>query len=169
MIMSISKNLDSAIFRDAMACFASGVTAITSDEEGVPFGMIATSVCSLSVDPATILVCVNKTATIHGVILRTNKFTVNLLSTEHTAVAGRFTSSRGQDRFDWDYWARDTEGLPQLIGAVVALRCDLIATHDAFTHTMFVGKIANVSMDGPHASHCLLWHRHRFAQSALCA
>ena len=60
--MTIVTNSNPDVFRQAMTCFASGVTAVTTREVGVPSGLIATSVCSLSVDPATVLVCVNKTA-----------------------------------------------------------------------------------------------------------
>jgi flavin reductase len=47
----------------------------------------------------------------------------------------------------------------------VVLRCELIASHDAFTHSIFIGKIGHASVNAPGAEQCLLWHRHRFAGS----
>lgn len=165
--MAILTSIQPDLFRDAMASFANGVTAITSDRNGVAAGMIATSVCSVSIDPASVLVCVNKTASIHGVIFEKQAFNVNLLSTDHIEVAERFASSKSAERFDWTLWKRDTRGIPELSDAVVILRCDLIASHDAYTHSIFIGQIGDACVNAPSARQCLLWHRHRFAGSAV--
>ncbi|MGH8417684.1 MAG: flavin reductase family protein [Pseudomonas sp.] len=167
--MSITRDLDPDLFRHAMTCFASGVTAITTQESGIPSGLIATSVCSLSADPATILVCINKNASSHDVILRTKSFAVNLLSADQASVAKRFISSSGTDRFDPGQWRDGTTGAPTLIDSVVAFDCSLIAVHDGFTHTIVVGKIEGVTVNEDVAADCLLWHRHGFAHSSLRA
>lgn len=135
----------------------------------MPSGMIATSVCSLSVDPATMLVCVNKAAAAHDVILRTKKFAVNLLSADQTSVAKRFASSRGADRFESAQWEDGSTGSPTLIGAVVVFDCSLIAVHDGFTHSIMVGQLEDAAVNENVATDCLLWHRHDFAQSTLAA
>ncbi|HEV2674753.1 MAG TPA: flavin reductase family protein [Aliidongia sp.] len=167
--MSNTTKADLDVFRQAMACFASGVTAITTREAGLPSGLIATSVCSLSTDPATMLVCVNKTASAHDVILRTKKFVVNLLSADQVSVARRFASSRGADRFDSAQWEEGRTGLPTLIDAVVVFDCCLIAVHDGFTHSIMVGQVAEAAVNEGRATSCLLWHRRDFARSMLRA
>jgi flavin reductase len=167
--MAITTEANPDIFRHAMTCFASGVTAITTREAGMPSGLIATSVCSLSVEPATMLVCINKSASAHDVILRTKKFAVNLLSANQISVAKRFTSTRGADRFESAKWAGGETGMPRLIDAVVVFDCDLIAVHDGFTHSILVGLLAEATVNEDSATDCLLWHRHNFAQSALPA
>lgn len=163
--MPTTTNVTPDVFRHAMTCFASGVTAITTREAGLPSGLIATSVCSLSVDPATMLVCVDKTASAHDVILRTKKFAVNLLSTDQTSVAQRFTSSRGADRFESTQWEDGGTGLPILIDAVVVFECGLIAVHNGFTHSIMVGQIAYATVNEDIAAGCLLWHHQNFAFS----
>ena len=167
--MPIRNNVNPDVFSYAMTCFASGVTAITTREAGLPSGLIATSVCSLSVDPVTMLVCVNKTASAHDVILRTKKFAVNLLSADQMSVASRFSSSRGADRFESTQWEEGSTGLPTLIDAVVVFECSLIAVHDGFTHSIMVGQIANATVNEDLATGCLLWHHRGFAQSTLRA
>lgn len=163
--MAIFSNVSADLFRDAMTCFASGVTAITAEEAGVSTGMIATSVCSVSMEPPTLLICVNKSASIHEVISRTRKFSVNLLATGHTGVVQRFMTSRGGERFDWEAWNRDPSYPPTLAGSVVAFNCDLIATHEAYTHTIMIGQVQRVDVDRDNASQCLLWHRQGFSAS----
>jgi len=165
--MSTLSSIRPDLFRDAMASFASGITAITSERNGVAVGMIATSVCSVSIDPASLLVCVNKTASMHSVIFEKQAFNVSLLSTDHIEVAERFAASKSEERFDWTLWKRDARGIPELRDAVVMLRCNLIATHDAYTHSIFIGQIGDARVHAPTAGQCLLWHRHRFAGSGV--
>ena len=98
--MSTLSSIQPDVFRDAMASFASGITAITSERGGLAAGMIATSLCSVSVDPASVLVCINKTASIHSVIFEKKAFNVSLLSIDQIDVAERFASSKAEDRFD---------------------------------------------------------------------
>jgi flavin reductase len=167
--MPITTHVNPDAFRHAMTCFASGITAITTREAGLPWGLIATSVCSLSVDPATMLVCVNKTASAHDVILRTKKFAVNLLSADQTPVAKRFTSSRGAERFEADQWEEGRTGVPTLIDAVVVFECSLVAVHNGFTHSIMVGQIADATVNEDVATGCLLWHHRDYAQSTLRA
>ncbi|MDR3399409.1 MAG: flavin reductase family protein [Pandoraea sp.] len=161
----MNEQISPDVFRHAMTCFASGVTAITTQEADMPSGLIATSVCSLSVDPATILVCVNKTASAHDVILRTQRFAVNLLSAEHVAVAKRFTSLRGPDRFDPTHWRTGQLDVPTLIDAAVVFECRLAKVHDGFTHSIIVGRIAEAVVNDEGATDCLLWHHRDFARS----
>lgn len=165
--MSTSTMMDANLFRQAMTSFAAGVTAITTQVDGVPSGLIATSVCSLSAEPPTVLVCVNKSASPHDVILKAKSFAVNLLSAEQADVAKHFNVAKGSDRFEPELWRTAVTGAPILIDSVVTLDCELIAVHDGFTHTIMVGKIVDVALNEQHAADCLLWHRQGFAHSSL--
>ncbi|GAC1348216.1 MAG: hypothetical protein NVSMB27_15440 [Ktedonobacteraceae bacterium] len=51
---------DREIFRNVIGRFASGVTDITTRAEQVNYGLTASAVSSLSLDPAMVLVCINK-------------------------------------------------------------------------------------------------------------
>jgi flavin reductase len=157
------------VFRDSMARFTSSVSAITTSGAGVPSGVLATSVCSLSADPPTILVCINKTASVHDIIVRTRSFAVNLLSEQQTDVAQRFNSEKGTARFDAARWTTSESGVPILMDSVVALDCKLIATHKGYSHTILIGEIIeSVLHDDPRMG-SLLWHQRRFAASAAHA
>jgi len=154
------------LFRNAMARFTNGVTAITTSENGQPFGLIATSVCSLSADPPTVLVCVNRTASAHDVILRAGIFAVNLLASDQKDVAQRFATEKGAARFDRSRWTVGASGAPLLDGSVVSLDCRVIAKHNGYSHTIVIGEItASIMHDDP-STHCLLWHQRGFASTA---
>ncbi|ODP35552.1 flavin oxidoreductase [Pandoraea sp. ISTKB] len=163
--MSMNEQISTDVFRHAMTCFASGITAVTTYEQGTPSGLIATSVCSLSADPATILVCVNKSASAHDVLLRTRRFAVNLLSAEQLPVARRFTSLRGPERFDPAHWRTGDLDVPTLLDAVVVFECQLAKVHDGFTHSIIVGQIVKATVNDAREADCLLWHHRDFAHS----
>jgi flavin reductase len=165
--MSITTTAET--FRNAMARFTNGVTAITATENGIPFGLIATSVCSLSADPPTVLVCVNRTASAHDVILRVRRFAVNLLSADQKDVVQRFTSTRGAERFDRARWVIGEHDAPVLTGSVVSLDCKVIATHNGYSHTIVIGEIIGSETHPDPAAHCLLWHQRNFACTAAAA
>lgn len=154
-----------ADFQRAMASFAAGITAITTQRDGCPVGIIATSVCSLSADPPSIIVCVNKDSSVHDAILQEGRFAVNLLSVAHCDVVQRFQSHKGDARFEPDIWASLETGAPILVNAAVALDCELLDRHDGYSHSIIVGGIKATRLaDAPHAD-CLLWHDRAYACS----
>ena len=63
-----------------MRHLAGAVTVIATGAPGHRFGLTATAVCSLSDEPPTLLVCVNRPASAHDVISRNGNFSVNLLA-----------------------------------------------------------------------------------------
>jgi flavin reductase len=156
-------------FQNAMSLFAAGVTAITTMRDGKPAGLIATSVCSLSADPPSVRVCVNKSAFAHDAIVTHGKFAVNLLSTDQCDVVERFREAKGHERFEAGQWTTLQTGAPVLADAAVVLDCTLGKCHDGFTHSIFVGVIEQISCQKDFDSSCLLWHARGFARSVpLC-
>jgi flavin reductase len=152
-------------FQNAMSLFAAGVTAITTMHDGQPAGLIATSVCSLSCAPPSIVVCVNKSASAHDAIVTHGKFAVNLLSVDQFDVVDRFREAKGHDRFEAGQWTTLETGAPVLADAAVVLDCTLGKHHDGFTHSIFVGVIEQISCRREVDSSCLLWHARGYARS----
>ncbi|HEY0593197.1 MAG TPA: flavin reductase family protein, partial [Thermoanaerobaculia bacterium] len=71
--------IDEAGFRKAMSCFASGVTVVTTEHDGVAYGMTVSAFSSLSLVPPLVLICVEKSARIHDAIPKAERFAVNIL------------------------------------------------------------------------------------------
>lgn len=135
-------------FKNAMRRLAATVSIIaTADEDGW-HGMTATSVTSVSMDPPSVLVCVNTTATLHKILHAGRRFSVNLLRASQEVHAGTFSSSkiRGADRFADHAWkASDEEdSLPYLVDAQSNLFCDIDQAVDYGTHTIFIGRVSAV-------------------------
>lgn len=149
-------------FRRAMGRFAGAVTLITTSENGRPSGMVATAVCSLSAEPPSILVCVNRSASCHDIILRRRIFAVNLPELDSKHVVERFSQQSGSTRFDPPAWYAGETGAPLLRGARVSLDCRVAMVHDGFSHSIVVGTVVAATMAPDGTGPCLLWHGHRF-------
>jgi flavin reductase len=128
-------------FRSAMRGFAASVTIITTSTDGKHHGMTATAVSSVSADPPTVLVVVNRTARTHPLIGSARAFTVNLLSSDQKELANRF-STKHPDQFDGvDYYESPNTGSPVFRGVTSYLECRLISQKDVGTHTVFFGEV----------------------------
>ena len=133
-----------AAFRDAMRRFATTVSIISCSSGGCRYGMSATAVTSLSVDPPSLLVCVNKSTATHRVLSRGGRFCVNVLRSFHSQLSQAFSGKlKGEDRFSVGAWRDTEEGLPYLTDAQANLFCEMDRITDYGTHTIFIGRVSS--------------------------
>ena len=90
--------IDEARFKLAMSHFASGVTIVTTEHGGKPYGMTVASFASLSLRPPLVVVCIEKTVKSHDAISAARQFGVSILSEDQTEISNRF-ASRTDDKF----------------------------------------------------------------------
>lgn len=126
----------------AMRRFGQSVCIITSRRPEGRVGIVATAVTSLSLDPPSLLISVNRSSSIHPIISARSRFCVNLLAVRHHDLA-RFcsTASSGEARFSRGDWAEHANGLPYLLDAQAAIFCEHDGEFHYGTHTIFVGKV----------------------------
>ena len=107
--------IDAALFKSGMRRLAAGVCLVTAtDRDGLRQGLVATSVISVTVEPPSLLVCVNKAASCHDPIANSGAFCVNLLADADDEVARRFGSSAARDsRFADRQWRALETGAPR--------------------------------------------------------
>mgnify|MGYP000378323263 FL=1 len=67
-------------FRDAMACVGAAVNIITTDGDAGQAGFTASAVCSVTVSPPTLLVCLNRAASVWPVFNQNRALCVNTLA-----------------------------------------------------------------------------------------
>jgi len=127
-------------FRDAMRHVAATVYAVTTNDNGVRFGILATAVNSLSFDPPSLLVCINRASSLHGPLLTTQTFAVNVLGLANRDVADRFMDSEPRNRFASDAW-QDVHGVPVLTSAQSSFICRTVHCHEFGTHSVFIGEL----------------------------
>lgn len=136
-------------FKIAMRRLASTVTIITTFDEGSRMAMVATGVSSLSVEPPSLLVCVARDASIHSTLARGEPFCVNLLAGHNQEVAQTCQKrSQGEARFEGGAWLTHINGVPYLADSQAALFCTPDRSIEYGSHTIFLGRISDVSIHG---------------------
>ncbi|MBV8524182.1 MAG: flavin reductase [Acetobacteraceae bacterium] len=135
-----------AEFKRAMRRLASTVTIIsTADVNGNRYGMTATAVSSVSMDPPSLLICVNQNASIHAPLLERGAFCINVLTTEHEELVNAFSGRlSGSERFTVGEWRDDASGIPYLDGAQCNLVCDIDTVMPFGTHSIIIGLVTGV-------------------------
>ncbi|RWR05758.1 flavin reductase family protein [Paenirhodobacter populi] len=137
-------------FRASMRLAAASISLVTArDGSGNRHGMAVTSATSLSMDPLSMMVAVNRTASIHPVIAAGGTFCLNLMAEDHGAILERFSRSDMREmRFATDDWSAGLHGLPVLRGALASHLCTVVAAHEFGTHTVFFGQVDDVVLPG---------------------
>ena len=132
---------DARTFRDALGCFATGVTIITAmDANGQPIGLTANSFTSVSLDPPMLLVCVANNAGSAAVLRDAERFAVNVLQIGQQPTSNRF-AGKGEDRFANTPWEVGEFGTPVLTGSLSSFECARDAVHDGGDHFILVGRV----------------------------
>ncbi len=137
-----SQPFSPAEFRKVMSTFATGVTLVTTRAGEVIHGLTANAFCSLSLDPPLVLVCVDKQAQSHNLIIEGRCFAINILNANQQALAERFSQNHleGKERFAGAAYHQAETGAPILENVLSWLDCKLVAAHEGGDHTIFVGE-----------------------------
>lgn len=132
---------DPRTLRDAMGCFATGITIVTAlAEDGTPVGLTANSFTSVSLDPPLLLVCIANNAGTAPVLRECERFGVNVLQTSQQQTSNRF-AGKGEDRFAATPWHPGAGGVPLLDGSLVSFECRRHAVHEGGDHFILVGEV----------------------------
>ncbi|MDF0541772.1 flavin reductase family protein [Sphingobium sp. H39-3-25] len=111
--------------------------------------MAATAVSELSLDPPSMLICVNRTASIHPVLSRGMSFAINILHHDHADIAANCSGKmKGEERFSVGEWQMTPQGVPFLADCQAAIICHNDKQLDYGTHSLFIGRVADVSLHG---------------------
>jgi len=138
-----------ADFRLAMRRLASAVGVVTAIGEDGPAGMTATSITSMSADPPSVLVCVNRAASIHACLKVGAPFNVSILSRHQSDVSAAFSGKVARElRFTTGSWTPDLRGLAMLDGAQANLCCTADVILPYGTHSVVIGKVEAVRLSG---------------------
>jgi len=131
-------------FRYAMRRLAATVTLVTtSDADGQRYGMLATSVTSVTMEPPMLLVCVSRSAHIHPALMARKRMCINVLLDEQAELVRAFSSSLPHDeRFaNVDCENHTTFGLPYLRDAQALFFCEIDQLVEAGTHSVVLARV----------------------------
>ncbi len=128
-------------FRKAMRRVASTVNVISIRVDGQPMGITATAVSPISMDPPSLLVCINRAASVHGSMEDVTHFRVNVLHREQEEVARMFADRTQHALRFLSGWDLGCEAAPRLADAQATILCRRIDSHSFGTHSIFIGIV----------------------------
>ena len=132
---------DFQLFRSLLGCFATGVTvATTLDTDGGAYGMTASAVAAVSLEPPLLLICVDRDAKFHAAVGAGLGFALNVLASDQEQLSQIFASS-ATDPFTKVESHRAHGGFPLLDGVVAHIICAAWGSHKAGDHTIFFGTV----------------------------
>ncbi len=152
--------VSSADFRGAMRHLTGGVSIITAGRGKDITGMTVTSVTSLSVDPPTLIVSINRDASSFPLIRRHGAFGVNILAADQLDVAERFAGKgglKGADRFSGAKWVTSVSGVPLLVGALSAVDCEVEEIVERHSHGIVIGRVRDIK-NSTRTAALAYWH-----------
>ncbi len=136
----MEQQFDSRAFRDALGCFATGVTVITTMSEAGPLGITANSFASVSLDPPLVLWSPARKSARFPAFEAATHFTVHILAHDQKEMSNAFAGQGLEPFKDFDF----TEGLgraPLLDGCAARFQCTHSAGHDGGDHLIVVGQV----------------------------
>ncbi|MGW4029296.1 flavin reductase family protein [Streptomyces sp. NPDC004838] len=136
------------LFVTALSRFAASVSVLTFYADGErASGMTASSVTSLSVEPMSLLVCVNKFTRTHTEIARQRRFGVNFLAEEQRNISNQCARPGGDKTLEPNWLLPREDGrAPFIDGAVASFDLEVSAMHEAFTHSIVVGTVRSMRL-----------------------
>lgn len=151
-------------YREALSRVASSVSVITTDGPHGIAGFTCSAVCSVTDEPPTIMVCVNRKSAANAIIKANGVLCVNSLGAEQVELSQIFAGVGRvpmQERFNGPHWRALITGSPCCTQARVALDCRISEVHEIGTHSVIVAEVlstAQATDDQP-----LIYHSRSYA------
>jgi flavin reductase (DIM6/NTAB) family NADH-FMN oxidoreductase RutF len=150
-------------FRAVMGHFATGVTVVTAQSEHGPVGMTATAVCSLSLDPLLLLVCIDRDARTLPIIAEGERFGVNVLAKGQEPLARLFASKLPEHEKFAEVPHSVHDGIPVIEGVLAWVGCTLQELIPGGDHTIGIGAVTAAELTQARPPQPLIWYRGRYS------
>jgi flavin reductase (DIM6/NTAB) family NADH-FMN oxidoreductase RutF len=147
-------------FRGAMRHLVGAVSVVTAGRGSDITGMTVTSVSSLSIDPPTLIVSINRESSTWPVLKRYGVFGVNVLTSDQIDIAERFSGQnglKGRERFVGGEWVARGPSAPLLVGASAAIDCEVEDVIERHSHAIVIGRVRDLTLSKNESS-LAYWH-----------
>jgi len=149
-------------FRRVMGRWATGVCVVTARDGAHDAGLTVNALLSVSLDPPSVLVSLQRDVDTLPVLHRSRAFAVSFLAADQQALSQRFAlAAPSEEKFRGVAVHRGTTGAPLLDGALATLECRVLSETPTFDHVLVVGEVLRLDegSDGPP----LVFYRGRYA------
>ena len=154
-------------FLEVMAGVCTPVAVVTTLVDDGPHGTTVSAFSSLSLDPPMALVALDKQSLLLELTLRSGRFGLNVLATDHRQLALTF-ARKGHDKFAEVAWHLE-HGVPRLPAAAGFLACEVDRVVEGGDHVVLFGKVlrATVGAGAPLTYHARSFGTHLALDEAL--
>jgi flavin reductase (DIM6/NTAB) family NADH-FMN oxidoreductase RutF len=155
--------------KDAMACFGTGVTVITTHHAGQDWGMTCNSFNTVSLDPAMVLWSIRQASNSRQAFNAATGYVVNVLSYDQYDLAMRFTQGSQAERFAGFDLVRQNDNRPRIAGSLAWFDCALENIVAAGDHDILLGRVLDFGMNSDTAKQPLFYAKRQFGSLKLRA
>ena len=135
-------------YRNAMARLGAAVNIVTTDGAAGRAGFAATAVCSVSDNPPTLLICLNRNSSAYRVVKANGVVCVNTLAAHHEVLSTLFgVKTPAEERFAAGNWGVLETGAPVLEDALVSFDCRIREAHDGGTHDILICVVVDMKIN----------------------
>ena len=157
----MEQKLNPEKLRAVMRTWSAGVAVVTSIHEGWQHGATVNSFTSISLDPALIVVTLQKSARTHDLILKSRFLSLTVLSAEQSDISELFAGkTHVEDRFSGLQTQTLVTGAPLIVGGLAWLDCRLVETFDAVHSTLFIAEALAAQVNSP--GEPLIYHNREY-------
>ena len=156
-----AKTIDPVLYRNAMSRYAGHVQIVTTAMGEEKRGVTVTAACSVSDNPATVLVCLNAGNPANELFTKSGRFALNSLAVDQQPLAEAFSGMGKlpvEERFAKAKWLKLATGAPVLADAMAAFDCRLIEAKQVATHMILIGEVEAIHM-GPDSAALMYFER----------
>jgi flavin reductase (DIM6/NTAB) family NADH-FMN oxidoreductase RutF len=129
--------------------FVSGVTVVTAMDEQKPRGLAVNAFSSVSLDPPTVMVAVQRTSSTHDCLFRATHLAINILSTDQLDVVKTF-ATKSENKFAGLDWTPGPFGSPLVARSSAQMEVEIRERLQASTHTLFVCRVLHATVSDRH-------------------
>ena len=157
-----------------MGHFATGISVVTTLDGEMPAGITVNAFSSVSLDPALVMVALDRERFITPMVREHGRYAVNVLGADQQLLSDCFAHAPvrpGREEFCGAAWHAGATGLPLLDGAIATLECTVVETFSAGDHDLFIGRVDSLDQHREGVAPLLYFRRHylRIEQGAESA
>lgn len=146
----MTSNFSSREFRDALGCFATGVTIVTTtvvdNQKNIPLGMTVNSFASVSLEPPLVLWSLAKDCASYDAFAKADRYNIHVLTETQQNLSDRFATAE-QDKYQGVNWSFDDHGVPLISQCKAVFQCQQHSLHEGGDHLIIVGRVCQLSGD----------------------
>jgi len=139
--------VDQMRFREAMSRLAAAVNIVTTDGAAGRHGFTASAVCSVTADPPTLLVCMNRSLRAYESFAQNGVLAVNVLPGSDQDLSALFAGGAREmvERFASGKWRTLSTGSPILESAAVSFDCRISEMKDVGSHAVLFCEVLDAA------------------------